>query len=182
MKAEWDDAPEWINSRRKKNAAAALLPGLIGTCITLGALYFASQALLGGNVQPIAGKRQPLKPVPVAAITRAEPAANNKDWDSVVNEAASRHIEAEPPRATEQPTPNAKQTVFNDLNYTPQGAVNIIQATSTYPIKKPAPKTNRPKEIVVVGKESRLRDLCPFREGSIERRNCRMSIDLNGGR
>lgn len=181
MKAEWDDAPEWINNRRKKSAAAVLLPGLLGTCITLGALYFASQALLKGTVQQIIEKRQLPKPVPAAAITRAEPAAN-KDWDSVVNEAASRHIEPEPPRATEHPTPNVKQTVFNDLNYTPQGAVNIIQATSTYPIEKPAPKTNRPKEIVVVGKESRLRELCPHREGSIERRNCRMRMDLNGGR
>lgn len=69
MKAEWDDAPEWINSRRKRSAAAVLLPGLLGTCITLGTLYFGSQALLKGTVQQIVEKRQPLKPVPVAEIT-----------------------------------------------------------------------------------------------------------------
>lgn len=181
MKAEWDDAPEWINSRHKRSAAALLLPGLIGTCITVGVLYFGSQALSKGSVQPIVETRQPPMPVPMAEITQAKPAAN-KDWGNVVNQMVSRHIETEQPRATEQPSPNAKQTVFNDLNYTAQGAVNIIQATNTYPIEAPAPKTNKAKEIVVVGKASRLKDLCPYREDSIERRNCRMSMDLNGGR
>lgn len=184
MKADLDDAPEWISSRRKRSRAGMLIPGLIGTCITFGALYFGSQAFLQGTVQHIVEKgQQPQQPqrVPVAEITRSEPSVN-KDWDKVVDEASRLSRGTEQAGAAEDPVQTSKQTVFNDLNYTPQGAVNIIQTTSTYQEERPAPKAQRPKEIVVVGKESRLRDYCPYSEGSIERRNCRMNIDLNGGR
>ncbi len=72
-----------------------------------------------------------------------------------------------------------KQNVFNDSNYIPLGAHNVVPAVSTYQPKET--KTPRKKqEIVVVGKDTRLRDFCPFREGSIERRNCKMSVDLSG--
>ena len=75
--------------------------------------------------------------------------------------------------------PVNKQNVFNDSNYTPQGAHNVVPAVSTYQPKEiQAPR--KKQEIVVVGKETRIRDFCPFREGSIERRNCKMSVDLNG--
>lgn len=181
MKADLDDAPEWVSSRRKRSRAGILIPGLIGTCITFGALYFSSQAFLQGTVQQIVEKRQQPQRVPVAEITRSEP-SGNKDWDKVVDEVSRQSRGYEQPWAAEPLTQSAKQTVFNDLNYTPQGAVNIIPATSTYPEESPEPKVTRQKEIVVVGKESRLRDYCPYSEGSIERRNCRMSIDLNGGR
>jgi len=35
------------------------------------------------------------------------------------------------------------------------------------------------KEIVVVGKEQRISDYCPGGAGSIERRNCKMKVDLS---
>jgi hypothetical protein len=119
--------------------------------------------------------RQAQVRVPIAEITRSEPVAK-KDWDKIVEEVASRSGGAEKSTNTE------KQTVFNDLNYAPQSAINIIQAPNLYTEEKPALKPKRQKEIVVVGKESRLRDWCPYKEGSVERRNCRASIDLNGGR
>jgi len=180
MKAEWNDAPDYVRRRPRKGAVAWLIPGLIGTAIMLAALQMVSSAFLKGTAQGIADKRIQPKPAPVAEITRAEPAAT-RDWDRVVEEVAARGATpqsqtAQATAATAEPPP--KQTVFNDKNYVPQGATNIVPATRVIPeptVTIPA----RQKEIVVVGKESRISDLCPYREGSIERRNCKNNVELN---
>ncbi|MCQ4269342.1 hypothetical protein NAV28_19160 [Pseudomonas stutzeri] len=179
MKADWNDAPGYLK-RPRKRGAAKLIPGLIGILITLGLLQMASSAFLKGTVQDIVDKRTQPKPAPVAEITRAEPAAT-KDWDRVVEEVAARGAMPQPqstqPQAATVDVSPVKQTVFNDNNYIPKGATNVVPATSTYrPKFVPTPPK---KEIVVVGKETRLRDYCPYREGSIERRNCKSQVGLN---
>ncbi len=180
MKADWNDAPEYITRHpRKSRRLAKLIPGLIGTVITLAVLQMAGSAFLQGTAQRIAEKRIQPKPVPVAEISRAEPAPV-RDWDSVVEEVAARGATPQPsqPRSGTADMPVNKQNVFNDSNYTPQGAHNVVPAVSTYQPKEiQAPQ--KKQEIVVVGKETRLRDFCPFREGSIERRNCKMNVDLS---
>ncbi|MCQ4241148.1 hypothetical protein [Stutzerimonas stutzeri] len=179
MKAEWNDAPDYIRRRPRKGAVEWLIPGLIGTVIMLAALQMVSSAFLKGTAQDIADKRAQPTAAPVAEITRAEPAAA-KDWDRVVEEVAARGAtpqpqSAQPQAATAEAPP--KQTVFNDKNYVPQGATNVVPAIQV--ALDPRATASSKKEIVIVGKESRLRDLCPYREGSIERRNCKMSVDLN---
>nr|WP_235989149.1 hypothetical protein [Pseudomonas lopnurensis] len=180
MKAKWNDAPDYIRRRPRKGAVAWLIPGLIGTAIMLAALQMMSSAFLKGTVQGIADKRVQPKPTPVAEITRAEPTAT-KDWDRVVEEVAARGATPQPQTpqpqaATAEPPP--KQTVFNDKNYVPQGATNIVPATRVAPEPAVAIPT-RQKEIVVVGKEPRISDYCPGGEGSIERRSCKMKVDLS---
>ncbi|GAB6390338.1 hypothetical protein [Stutzerimonas marianensis] len=180
MKAEWNDAPDYVRRRPRKGAAAWLIPGLIGTAIMLVALQMVSSALLTGTVQGIVDKRIPPKPAPIAEITRAKPAAT-KDWGRVVEEVAARGATpqpqtAQPTAATAEPPP--KQTVFNDKNYVPQGATNIVPATRAIP-ESTITIPSRQKEIVVVGKESRISDFCPGGEGSIERRNCKATVNLN---
>ncbi|TLX62441.1 hypothetical protein DN820_15835 [Stutzerimonas nosocomialis] len=178
MKAEWNDAPDYVRRRPRKGAVAWLIPGLIGTAIMLAALQMSS-AFLKGTVQGIVDKRVQPKPAPVAEITRAEPTAT-KDWGRVVEEVAARGATPQPQSARPQAVttePPPKKTVFNDKNYVPQGATNIVPATRVAPDHAvTAPSLQ--KEIVVVGKESRLSDFCPFREGSIERRNCKASVNL----
>lgn len=184
MKADWNDAPDHITRHpRKSRRLAKLIPGLIGTVITLAVLQMAGSASLQGTAQRIADRRIQPKPAPVAELTRAEPAAT-KDWDRAVEEVTARGATPQPQSAQSQAgtaVPPPKQTVFNDKNYVPQGAINIVPATRVIP-EPPITIPTRQKEIVVVGKESRLRDFCPYSEGSIEKRNCRMNIDLNGGR
>lgn len=180
MKAEWNDAPDYVRRRPRKGAVAWLIPGLIGTAIMLAALQMVSSAFLKGTVQGIADKRIQPNPAPIAEITRAEPAAA-KDWDRVVEEVAARGATPQPQTpqpqaATAEPPP--KQTVFNDKNYVPQGATNIVPATRVMP-EQIVTSPSRQKQIVVVGKESRISDFCPGREGSIERRNCKASVNLN---
>lgn len=180
MKAEWNDAPDYIRRRPRKGAIAWLIPGLIGTAIMLAALQMASSAFLKGTVHGIADKRIQPKPAPVADITRAEPAAT-KDWDRVVEEVAARGATPQPqsaqPQAAKAEAP-PKQTVFNDKNYVPQGAINVVPATRVIP-ELTATIPSRPKEIVVVGKETRISDFCPGGEGSIQRRNCKASVNLS---
>lgn len=181
MKADWNDAPDYITRQpRKSRRLAKLIPGLIGTVITLAVLQMAGSAFLQGTAQRIAEKRIQPKPVPVAEISRAEPAPV-RDWDSVVEEVAARGATPQP--QTTQPQivtaePPPKQTVFNDKNYVPQGATNIVPATRVVP-ELTATIPSRKKEIVVVGKQSRISDFCPGGEGSIMRRNCKMKVNLN---
>lgn len=180
MKAEWNDAPDYIRRRPRKGAIAWLIPGLIGTAIMLAALQMVSSAFLKGTAQGIADKRIQPKPAPIAEIKRAEPAAT-KDWDRVVEEVAARGATPQPQSAQSQAVaaePPLKQTVFNDKNYVPQGATNIVPATRVIP-KSTVTIPSQPKEIVVVGKESRLSDFCAYREGSIERRTCKANANLN---
>src|SRR5690606_28666814 len=115
-------------------------------------------AFLKSTTQSIVEKRTQPKPAPVAEITRAEPAAT-KDWDKVVDEVAARGATPQPQTlqpqaATAEPPP--KQTVFNDKNYAPQGATNIVPATRVIH-EQIVTIPSRQKEIVVVGKESWLR-------------------------
>ncbi|AFM35313.1 MULTISPECIES: hypothetical protein [Stutzerimonas stutzeri subgroup] len=180
MKAEWSDAPNYVRRRPRKGAVAWLIPGLIGTAIMLAALQMASSSFLKGTAQGIADKRIQPKPAPVAEITRAEPAAT-KNWDRVVEEVAARGATpqpqtAQPQAGTAEPAP--KQTVFNDKNYVPQGAANIVPATRVVPERMATVPAGQ-KEIIVVGKESRLSDFCPGGAGSIERRNCKATVNLN---
>lgn len=180
MKADWNDAPDYITRRPRKRAVAWLIPGLIGTAIMLAVLQMASSTFLKGTAQGIADRRVQPKPAPVAEIRRAEPTAT-QDWDRVVEEVAARGATPQPQSAQPQADttePPIKQTVFNDKNYVPQGATNIVPASRVIP--EPTITTpSRQKEIVVVGKESRISDFCPGGEGSIERRNCKASVNLN---
>jgi len=182
MKAEWNDAPDYIRRRPRKGAVAWLIPGLIGTAITLAALQMVSSAFLKGTVQGIADKRVQPKPAPVAEIARAEPAAT-RDWDRVVEEVAARGATPQPqsPQSlavtTESPS---KRTVFNDKNYKPRGADNVLSFQEPpQPIKHKKITAN--KEVIVVGqKRSMKAQACwPYKDGSIEERNCRAIVSLN---
>ncbi|MDH0625727.1 hypothetical protein N5E31_22580 [Pseudomonas chengduensis] len=179
MKADRDDAPEWLTSRTSKGSnLKVVLAGTIGTVVTLGALTLAGQAFMENTVKNLAANSQPQKPKPVAEIARVEPAPRN-DWDRIVEEQARR--DAMSTRQPEQPTGSdsqaVKQTVFNDQNYTPRGADNVLSLRDNYqPVEpeKPAGKVR-----VTVIKETKDQTCWPLKEGSIERRNCKSHAGLN---
>lgn len=180
MKADRTDAPEWLTTRpRKRGNAGVILAGVLGTVVTLGALNVAGQAFLQTTVKNLAANSQQPKPKSIAEITRSEPTPRN-DWDRIVEEQARRDAMSQ--QRSEQPTgsgsPAAKQTVFNDQNYTPRGADNVL---SSREIPKHVAQEEPKEKLRVTGikEETKLKDWCWGKEGSIERRNCRSHIGLN---
>lgn len=179
MKADRHDAPEWIRSNsRKRGNLGVVIPGLIGTVITVGVLYVASQAFLQGTVKNLAESKQQPTALPVAEIRRTAP---ETDWNKVVEEQARRDAMSQP--QSQLPTSTAstatKQTVFNDLNYKPRGADNVLTFEETYkPIEpeKPAAKMR----VTVIKEELKLKDwVCGSRpNGSVEQRNCKSRVGL----
>lgn len=182
MKADRNDAPEWLTSRpRKSGSLRVVLAGVIGTVITLGALNVAGQAFLQSTVKNLAENRQQPKPKPVAEITRAEPTPRN-DWDKIVEQQARRNAmsQQQPEQPTGSDSPAVKQTAFNDQNYTSRGADNVLSfRESQQPVEpeKPAGKVR----VTIIEQTPSMKDRAcwPHKEGSIERRNCRSQVGLN---
>lgn len=183
MKADWNDAPDYIKtSSRRSGASAWIIPGIIGTCITLGILQVVGSAFLEGTVHTLADKSSHSKSVPVAQIARQDPTAD-KNWQRIVEEQARRDQAAQlniMPHPTEASSASVKQTVFNDQNYMPRGANNVmsfVEPASRVEEQEPVEKLR----ITVIKQEPSMKDRAcwPHKEGSIERRNCRSSIGLN---
>jgi hypothetical protein len=77
------------------------------------------------------------------------------------------------------PANAARQTVFNDQNFIARGADNVLsfRASSDPPPRKELPK---PVKLTIVGQSPRMKEQAcsPFKQGSIESRNCRAWIGL----
>lgn len=178
MKADRNDASEWLTSRpRKSGNLGVVLAGVAGIVVTFGALTLAGQAFMQTTVKNLAENRQQQKPKPVAEITRAEPTTRN-DWDKIVEEQARR--DAMSTQQPEQPTgsysPATKQNIFNDHNYTPRGADNVLSLRETY--QHDEQEKTAGKVRVTVIKETKDQTCWPLKEGSIERRNCKSHVGL----
>lgn len=177
MKANRDDAPTYVRPRtRRSNRTTWVVASCLGSAVTVGLLYTLSSLYMQGKVDRLANTPKP-KPAPVAEITRSAPA--EKDWDKIVEGVARRSNTAsqDQPRQqqTQQPT---KQTEYSTATYVPQALPNVIPSQRTYSQPAKAQQQSKKQEIVIIGKETRLRDYCPYREGSIERRNCKAQIGL----
>ena len=148
--------------------------------VTLGALTLGGQAFMQNTVTTLATNSQQPKPKPVAEITRPEPTPRN-DWDKIVEEQARRDAmsQQQPEQPTSSDSPATKQTVFNDQNYTPRGADNLLSLRESYqPVEpeKPAGKV----WVTIIKEEQKLKDwACWGKEGSIEERNCKARVGLN---
>lgn len=173
MKAEFDDAPDWVQkSARKGGLGKPILVGLIGIGLTLGGLYIAGEALLKSRLQQLADVSSQSQPSPAAEIVRPRPA--EKDWDQIVDEVSKRSELTNITTETQ-----AKQTTFNDSNYVPIGADNVVR----YAPPKPEPEVPQSREklkVIVVGKaDPKPSDYCPGKEGSLQKRNCKAHINLS---
>lgn len=80
---------------------------------------------------------------------------------------------------TDVPASGARQTVYNDQNYRPRGADNVVN----FPVQAdPAPRKETPKpvKLTIVRQSVSMKErVCwPYRQGSIEARNCRAAVGL----
>lgn len=177
MKADRDDAPTYTRqSARRSNRTTWVVASFMGSAVTVGLLYTLSSLYMQGKVDRLANTPKP-KTAPVAEITRSAPA--EKDWDKIVEEVARRSNAADRELVRQQQKIPTKQTEYSSATYIPAHSVNSVPATRVSGQPSPAQRTKKQQEIVIVGKETRLRDYCPFKEGSIEQRNCKTKIGLS---
>ncbi|WP_139207016.1 hypothetical protein [Pseudomonas jinjuensis] len=187
MKADWDDAPSYLRTRGWRSTAKKwVIPGIIGTCIALGLLQAGSSALLQGTVRNLAAKYIPPQSTPIAQISRSGPNSEQDKWDRIVEEQARRNSLVEAPQAPinqYQTEPPPKQTVFNDRNYVPRGADNVVplQVPPTNFQSEPAQPRTPGVRVTVVGETHDMKETAcwPLREGSIEKRNCKFGVGLH---
>jgi len=190
MNADWDDAPVRIQ-RKAGNAMVWCISLVFGLGITGGGLYLASGQMKPNpraeatvarlNAEATRKHNEEVRARQLASQQRYNPAPmEEKNWirssEEVQRNAQAQRELQEWSRAQAEKQ-QERQTSFSDATYVPQGARNVVPST---PIPREAYKPKPKQEIVIVGKaDPKLSDWCPFAKGSIERRNCKASINLS---
>lgn len=184
MKSDWDDAPDYIRNSKKQSPWRTVVILGVGSAITWGLIALFAKPIVidinqlkqairvGGqpvfSQQPAQAYSEPLQAIqeahvpfePAPQVATPPPSQADIEWSERQATLAVRRM----------------QNSFNDNNYSPKNTTNIMPATQV--TREPVARQQRRQEIVVVGKETRLRDYCPHPQGSIELRNCKMRADL----
>jgi hypothetical protein len=167
MRAEISDAPERLTRKRhNRNVSHTLICLAIGSLVTIGAVGLVNRATSTESTY-----KQPMShPGSDDELTHASYMPPSRDLDSSWLRASS---EIRPPSDTN------RQTAFNDQNFTPRGADNVIAFPAIAYIPSRDEPSNKAKLTIVRQSPSMKDRACwPYRQGSIERRNCRLSVGL----
>lgn len=167
MKVDISDAPEHVVRRRQHRSGFYTATYLVmGSIATIGALLLLSRSPSIGPEykQPISSTGEG------AGVISASGLSPRHDLDSA-------RLQASPD--TPLPANTVRQTVFNDQNFIPRGADNVVTlGVGEYipPRKAPSKGVN----VTIVGQSPSMKDRAcwPYRQGSIESRNCRASVGL----
>ena len=179
MKAEISDAPARIIRRGHKRSVLSMVVCLvIGSVVTIGVLLLVSRALSNGQqrVEPYRGSM---------LMDTTNPRSAQVSIGEVIRTTVlpPRPDSAYPQLRSSSdigvPTNTARQTVFNDQNFIPGGAHNIITLHESSDSNSPAELPQKVKLTIVQQTLSMKERACwPFKQGSIEFRNCRSSVGL----
>jgi len=163
IKADISDAPERVNRRHHKQTvfcwAICLVIGSLGT---VGALQ-----LIGRSPSLDSAPKQMESPTgrdqDLTHVTRQGP---DSSWLRTSSEV---HL----------PDNAARQTVFNDQNFIPRGADNVVALRISSELS-PRPEAPKRAKLTIVRQSPSMKERAcwPYRQGSIEFRNCRASIGL----
>jgi hypothetical protein len=168
MKADIDDAPARVTRKpRKHGVFYTLICMAIGSIATIGGLQFMGRA-------------------PSLDSAYEQPGSSQTGTDGEVARASDmpprQGLESSPLQASTDvriPANTARQTVFNDQNFIPEGAVNVVAfqfGSAPAPRKQPS----KGAQVTIVRQSPSMKDRAcwPYRQGSIESRNCRASVGL----
>lgn len=190
MKADMDDMPEYLKTRKQESPWRMVAMMVIGTGIVVGGLSLfgggfidrAKTIASGEGLRDDIGLLQPQPKQqevarPQGAVARRENYTPQQTFRSDEPLIIERGGAYEP-----EPTQSERQTVFNDQNYRPQRAVNVVSFNT--PAGSETSKVGTPKQqkIVIVGQEQKPGDwVCSYfgGEGSLDRRNCKSNMQLN---
>ena len=180
MNAEPSDAPDWLTRKHRNQRPLGLIIGLgIGCLITYAALDLAGRAM----PKPTAVGETILRDKP------ADTAGNAPMRPMGFSGGSISRMPVEPPVETERAAPlrdpqpsvsSARQTTFNDQNFKPRGASNVVSLDKTPRGLATQDATPQKMKVTVVGHTSSMKDRAcwPYRAGSIEQRNCRSAVGL----
>ena len=167
MKADISDAPERVNRRHHKpNVFYTVICLMTGSLVMIGALQLISRAPSLDS----AYKRTASSTENKGGFTRASEMPPSQDPSSSWLRASSQ---------VPAPDNTTRQTVFNDQNFAPKGADNVV----TFPVSSNSPPLDEPRKttkITIVRQSPSMKERAcwPFRWGSIELRSCRFSVGL----
>lgn len=196
MKADMDDMPEYLKTRKQESPWRMVAIMGIGTAIVLGGLRLFGEGFTdraktiasGVGVRDDIGLLQPQQKQQGISAPRAIQQEDRNALESLKSEEnrliiSKSKTRAEKPQLIEWEKPE-KQTTFNDQNYKPKGAINLVNARE-WGTAEPYEQTRQRQEqqkIVIVGQEQKPGDwICTFvgGEGSLERRNCKSGVQLH---
>lgn len=164
MNADWEDAPSYL--QKKKSDPTIVIALVIGCAITAAALLIWSKFMTVDSPPPAT-------PAPEPYVSKY----NFEEAPEHSGQTAEEQFWADQ-KKHEQP----KQTVYNDRNYTPRGADNVVAFEEVETRGEPIQTGRRPKEVVVVGvQRDEANEACSFfyKEGSVEKRDCKARYNLN---
>lgn len=167
MNADISDAPERVNRRLHKRGAFSMVICLIvGCAATIGAFQAINRAPgIDAAYQPSMSSNGG-----EGAVIRASGIPPKQDPGISQLQAGSD---------IDLPANTARQTVFNDQNFTARGADNVLNFRVAS-VPSPPKELPKPVKLTIVGQPPRLKDQeCRYlKQGSIEARNCRAWIGL----
>lgn len=167
MEADISDAPDRVIRRRQKRSGLYIAFCLvIASAATTGAFQLITRTATVASTLRQAVSPNGRGEVGADASAMRQGQSLDSSW--------VRAPDAQLPAGT------AGQTVFNDRNYIPRGAVNVV----AFPAGKDlSPDSQPPKvmKLTIVRQSPSMKDRAcwPFKQGSIESRNCRASVGLN---
>jgi hypothetical protein len=167
MKADISDAPERVIRTRQKRSVFYRVSCLaIGGIATIGVLELINRAPSINS----AYKQSMSTTAGEGTLIRTSEMPPRQDLKSSQLQASSD---------IRLPANAARQTIFNDQNFTPRGADNVI---TLHAGSDPSPREESPKKVklTIVQQSPSMKELScwPYKQGSIESRNCRASIGL----
>lgn len=154
-----------IRTRQKSSHFHVVICVVIGSAATIGALHFGSRISTVDSVfnQAISYAGSD------AESTRAGGTVQRQSLDSSWLRASGIHLS----------TNSVRQTVFNDQNYIPRGADNVIALRAAYDLSPDRTASEKVKLTIVRQSPRMKKRACwSYRQGSIESRNCSASIGL----
>lgn len=176
MNADRDDAPLYIQRRGWIYSIKIwAIPVIAGSFVTLSLLHLASNSLLNKS-GPNTAEMQVRADISGQIVRVPKTAIEARREDSSTD---NSHLWKSENRAET----HAKQTVFNDRNYIPRDADNIISmAEPKNSFASPHEENKKRKiNITIIGERHDIKESAcwPHREGSIEKRNCKAEVGLS---
>ena len=167
MKADISDAPERVIGRRHKSSIFYIVLSLaIGSIATIGALQLINRAPSTESahepaMSSIAGEGKLIRggeTLPTQPLESSQPQASS-----------DIHL----------PANSTRQTVFNDQNFTPRGADNVVSLHVGSDFS-PREETSKKVKLTIVWQTPSMKERAcwPLKQGSIESRNCHAYVGL----